>query len=39
MFVHHIGYYVTNLEESKKKFECLGYVVEQNVHSKKQMVR
>lgn len=31
MFVHHIGYYVTNLEESKKKFECLGYVVEQSV--------
>lgn len=30
MLVHHIGYYVTDLEESKNKFECLGYRVEQD---------
>lgn len=30
MLVHHIGYYVANLEESKNKFECLGYCVEQD---------
>lgn len=30
MLVHHIGYYVTDLDESKKLFESLGYVVEQD---------
>lgn len=30
MLVHHIGYYVTNIEESKNRFEYLGYRVEQD---------
>lgn len=30
MLIHHIGYYVTDLEEAKNKFECLGYCVEQD---------
>lgn len=36
MLVHHIGYYVTNIEESKNKFECLDFTVEQEAIYDKQ---
>lgn len=31
MLVHHIGYYVTDIQKSKKAFLCLGYNIEKDV--------